>query len=100
VSFLGLSWMIWALSALVPLGTAMYIFRFYRTYWRYRIVWMSAIALAIFQIALFLLSFAFVAHLAFIINVLGLPFEYFFLDRAFQRRGLQRDLSGIGHKRR
>ena len=100
MSFLGLSWIIWALSALVPFGTAMYIFRFYRPYWRSRIIWIGAIALTLFQIALFLLSFAFVAHFAFLIIVLALPFEYFFLDRAFQRRGLQRDLSGVGPGRR
>jgi hypothetical protein len=100
VSFLGLSWVIWALSALVPFGTATYIFRFYRTHWRSRIVWIGAVASAIFQIALFLPSFAFVAHFAFLIIVLVLPFEYFFLDSAFQRRGLQRDLGGVGDRRR
>ena len=41
--------------------------------------------LAFVQIALLLLSFAFIPAFAFIVNVVALPFEYYLLDQRLEK---------------
>src|ERR1700730_4578533 len=50
---------VWIAAALLPLGATAYALKFYRKHCGYLIVWTRVAALALVQIAVFLLSFAF-----------------------------------------
>jgi hypothetical protein len=80
-----LPWFIWLAAALLPLGTIAYVFKYYRSHCRSLAVWRRAAFLALSQISVFLLSFAFIPAFAFIANVVALPFEYYLLDSSLKR---------------
>jgi hypothetical protein len=82
---------IWVISALLPLGTVGYVVRFYSTNLRSYLLWTRALVLSLLQIAVFLLSFALIPRLAFLLNVAALPFEYYLLDKSLKRLRIHRD---------
>jgi hypothetical protein len=80
-----LPWFAWAAATLLPLGTIAYVLKFYRRHCRSLAVWRMAAFLALLQIALLLLSFAFVPTFAFLANIVALPFGYYLLDSSLKR---------------
>ncbi len=58
------------------------------------LVWLTVALLCTAQIALFLLSYIFVPHLAFLINVVALPLEYYLFDKRLEKFGIQRKFKG------
>jgi hypothetical protein len=80
-----LPWFLWTAAALLPLGTMAYVLKFYRKHLGSLALWRWAALLALIQIALFLLSFAFIPAFAFIANVAALPFGYYLLDRRLKK---------------
>ena len=91
---LGLPWFVWIATALLPLGTVTYALKFYRQCRGSLVLWTRVAFLALTQIVLFLLSFAFVPRLAFLINVVALPFEYYLLDSNLKHHGIERNVKG------
>ncbi len=91
---LGLPWFVWIAAGLLPFGAAAYALKFYRKHCGYLIVWTRVALLALVQIALFLLSFAFFPRLAFLINVVALPFGYSLLDSNLKHCGIERNIDG------
>jgi uncharacterized membrane protein len=80
-----LPWFTWTVAALLPLGPIAYVLKFYRKHCRSLAVWRMASFLAFIQIALLLLSFAFIPTFAFLANVVALPFGYYLLDSSLKR---------------
>jgi hypothetical protein len=90
----GLPWFVWTAAALLPFGAAADAHKFYRNHRGSLILWTRVAVLALVQVALFLLSFAFFPRLAFVINIVALPFGYHLLDSNLKDRGIERNLKG------
>jgi len=71
-----LPWFIWTAAALLPLGTMAYVLKFYSKHLGSLALWRWAALLALIQIALFLVSFAFIPAFA---------FGYYLLDRKLKK---------------
>lgn len=62
-----------------------YVLKFYRKHLGSLGLWRWAALLALIQIALFLVSFAFIPELAFIVNIAALPLGYHLLNRRLKK---------------
>lgn len=82
---LNLPWFVWAVAALLPLGTTAYVLKFYRKHLGSLTLLGWTAVLALIQIALFLVSFALIPELAFIVNIAALPLGYHLLDRRLRK---------------
>jgi hypothetical protein len=80
-----LPWFTWTAAVLLPLGTIAYVLKFYRKHCRSLAMWRMAAFFALIQIALLLLSFAFIPAFAFLANIVALPFGYYQLDSSLKR---------------
>jgi hypothetical protein len=80
-----LPWFTWAVAALLPFATMAYVLKFYRKYLGSITVWGWAACLALVQVTLFLVSFAFIPELAFIANIVALPIGYYVFDTKLKK---------------
>jgi hypothetical protein len=80
--------MVWILVPLLPLGTVAYVLKYYRKHCGSVAVWTGAAIVGLGQMVLFALSFAFLPSLAFFVNIVALPFEYYLLDRGLRGLGI------------
>src|SRR5581483_112745 len=93
---LNLPWFTWTAAALLPLGTIAYVLKIYRKHCRSLAVWRRAALLAFVQIAFLLLSFAFIPMLAFIANIVALPFGYYLLDSSLKKLQVTSNIDSAG----
>ncbi len=89
-----LPWFVWIVVPLLPLGVLAYVSKFYRKHLGSLIVWTRVAILVLIQTALFLLSFAVFPRLAFLINVVALPFGYHLFDSNLKNHGIERSIHG------
>lgn len=80
-----LPWLIWTIAPLLPLGTMGYVLKFYGKHLGSLALWGWAALLALIQIALFVVSFAFIPTFAFIANIVALPFGYYLFDKRLKK---------------
>ena len=90
----GLPWFVWTAAALLPFGATAYAHKFYRNHRGSMILWTRVALLALVQVVLFLLSFAFFPRLAFLVYLVALPLGYRLLDSNLKDRGIERNVKG------
>jgi hypothetical protein len=79
---------IWALAALIPIGDVLYASRYFRPALGKPRLWFALGALAIAQVAFFLMTFLFLPRAAFLLNVVAGPTSILLLQRALESQGI------------